>query len=175
MTLAEWLRRYGLDPARIAEARRKPAEISAYLELHIEQGGLLERERRQIGVVEGIVGIRRWTCTVEGFANHAGTTPMDQRRDALLAASRAALLVRQEVRAEPGRQVGTVGYLRAEPGARNIIPGRAEFPIELRDLSAEKINAIAARIFSGLRRIEQEENVKIACQPLSFDAPALTR
>lgn len=174
VTLAEWLRRYGLDPARIGEARRNPAEIAVYLELHIEQGGVLEKEARQIGVVEGIVGIRRWTCIVEGFANHAGTTPMDQRQDALLAAARAALLVRSEVRAQPGRQVGTVGYLRVEPGARNIIPGRAEFPIELRDLSGAKIEALAARIFSGIHRIEQEERVKIACQPLSYDAPALT-
>ncbi len=174
VSLAEWISRYGLDPGRIAEAQRKRGDFAAYVELHIEQGGRLEQEKKQIGVVQGIVGIRRWTCVAEGFANHAGTTPMDQRRDALLAASRAALLVRQEVRAQEGRQVGTVGYLKADPGARNIVPGRAEFPIELRDLSAGKINAIADRIFGGLKKIEQEEKVKITCQPLSTDIPALT-
>jgi N-carbamoyl-L-amino-acid hydrolase len=174
VTLAEWLRRYGQDPARIGEAQRRAGEVSTYFELHIEQGGRLEREKKQIGVVEGIVGIRRWMCVAQGMANHAGTTPMDERRDALLAASRAALLLRQEVRAESGGQVGTVGYVHAEPGARNIVPGRAEFPLEIRDLSPVKINRIADRVFAGLKVIEQEERVKIDCQPLSQDTPALT-
>ncbi len=174
ITQGEWLRRYGQDPARIGDAIRKKGDVAAYFELHIEQGGRLEREKKQIGVVEGIVGIRRWTCNVTGFANHAGTTPMPDRHDALLAASRAALLVRQEVRAESGTQVGTVGYMHAEPGARNIVPGRAEFPIEIRDLDMAKVNRIAGRVMDGLKRIEQEEGVKIACAPLSEDAPALT-
>jgi beta-ureidopropionase / N-carbamoyl-L-amino-acid hydrolase len=173
VTLAEWLRRYGLDPTRIADARRARGSVAAYFELHIEQGGRLEREKKQIGVVEGIVGIRRWTCVATGFANHAGTTPMAERHDALLAASRVALLLRQEVRAEPGRQVGTVGYMHAEPGARNIVPGRAEFPIEIRDLSMDTINRVAGRVFDGLRKIEAEESVKIDCQPLSEDPAAL--
>ncbi len=188
VTLAEWLRRYGLDPTRIAaesrgelrldgaEARRPPGSVAAYFELHIEQGGRLERESKQIGVVEGIVGIRRWTCTATGFANHAGTTPMAERHDALLAASRVALLLRQEVRADlsgGGRQVGTVGYMHVEPGVRNIVPGRAEFPLEIRDLSMDKINRIAARVFDGIKKIQEEEGVKIDCQPLSEDPAAL--
>ena len=185
LTLADWLRRYGLDPARIsaesrgelrldgAEARRPPGSVAAYFELHIEQGGRLEREKKQIGVVEGIVGIRRWTCTATGFANHAGTTPMAERHDALLAASRVALLLRQEVRADPGRQVGTVGYMHVEPGARNIIPGRVEFPIEIRDLSMDTIKRISTRVFDGIKKIEEEEGVKIDCQPLSEDPAAL--
>jgi beta-ureidopropionase / N-carbamoyl-L-amino-acid hydrolase len=173
VTLAEWLRRYKLDPTRIGEARRAPGSVAAYFELHIEQGGRLEREKKQIGVVEGIVGIRRWTCTATGFANHAGTTPMAERHDALLAASRVALLLRQEVRADAGRQVGTVGYMHVEPGARNIIPGRVEFPIEIRDLSMDTINRIAARVFAGIKKIQEEEGVKIDCQPLSEDPAAI--
>jgi len=174
VALSEWLKRYGQDPAKIAEAKRKPGEVAAYFELHIEQGGRLEREKKQIGVVEGIVGIRRWTCVATGVANHAGTTPMDERHDALIAAARAALLLRQEVKADPGRQVGTMGYLHAEPGARNIVPGRAEFPVEIRDLSLDKINRIADRVFAGFKVIEKEEGVKIECRPLSQDTPALT-
>jgi N-carbamoyl-L-amino-acid hydrolase len=178
VTLGAWLKRYGQDPAKIAGAKRKPGEVAAYFELHIEQGGRLEREKKQIGVVEGIVGIRRWTCVATGVANHAGTTPMDERHDALIAAARAALLLRQEVKAEDtsqaGRQVGTMGYLHAEPGARNIVPGRAEFPVEIRDLSLEKINRIADRVFEGFKVIEKEEGVKIECRPLSQDTPALT-
>lgn len=173
-TLADWLRRYGQDPARFAEARIPPGSVRAYLELHIEQGAVLDQARIPIGVVQGIVGINWWTCVATGFANHAGTTPMDRRQDALAAASRAALAVRQEVRAEPGRQVGTVGYVKVEPSARNIIPGRVEFPVELRDLDAAKVERIWARIEKRFQQIAAAEKVRIECAPLSSDKPALT-
>jgi N-carbamoyl-L-amino-acid hydrolase len=174
MTIADWLRRYGLEPARFSEARIPPGRVAAYLELHIEQGGILDARKIPIGVVEGIVGIHWYTCTAAGFANHAGTTPMDRRQDALAAAARAALAVREEVRAEPGRQVGTVGYMKVEPGARNIISGRVEFPVELRDLDGKKVERIWERILKRFDAIAREENVSIACQPLSADQPALT-
>ncbi len=173
-TLADWLRRYGQDPARLADARIPSGSLAAYLELHIEQGGVLDERKIQIGVVQGIVGIHWWTCTATGFANHAGTTPMNRRQDAFATAARAALAVREEVRAEPGRQVGTIGYVRVEPGARNIIPGRVEFPVELRDLDKEKVMRIWARIEKRFQQIAQEENVKIDCVPLQADEPALT-
>jgi N-carbamoyl-L-amino-acid hydrolase len=174
MTVADWLRRYGQDPARFADAKLKPGSLAAYLELHIEQGAVLDEAKVPIGVVQGIVGISWWTCTATGFANHAGTTPMGRRQDAFAAASRAALAVREEVRAEPGRQVGTVGYAKVEPGARNIIPGRVEFPVELRDLDSAKVQRVWARIEKRFEQIAQEENVKIACEPLQSDEPALT-
>jgi N-carbamoyl-L-amino-acid hydrolase len=173
-TLADWLRRYGQDPARFAEAKRKPGSIAAYLELHIEQGAILDEQKIPIGVVQGIVGIHWWTCTATGFANHAGTTPMNRRQDALAAASRAVLAIREEVRAEAGRQVGTVGYLKVEPGARNIIPARVEFPVELRDLDAAKVLRVWERIEKRFAQIAQEENVKLDCVPLQADEPALT-
>jgi N-carbamoyl-L-amino-acid hydrolase len=135
---------------------------------------VLDERKIQIGVVEGIVGIHWWTCTAEGFANHAGTTPMDRRQDAYAAAARAALAVREEVRAEQGRQVGTVGYLKLEPGARNIIPGRVEFPVELRDLDAAKVLRIWARIEKRFAEIAREENVELNCAPLQADKPAPT-
>lgn len=173
-TLADWLRRYGQDPAKFEEAKIKPGTVAAYVELHIEQGAVLDEAKIPIGVVQGIVGIKWWTCVATGFANHAGTTPMNRRQDALTAASRAALVVREEVRAEPGRQVGTVGYMKVEPGARNIIPGRVEFPVELRDLDEAKIARIWGRIQKRFAQIAQEENVQIQCSPLSSDAPART-
>ncbi len=173
-TLADWLRRYGQDPARLAGARIRPGAVAGYMELHIEQGAYLDEARVPIGVVEGIVGINWWTCTATGFANHAGTTPMNRRQDALAAAARAALAVREEVRAEPGRQVGTVGYMKVEPGARNIIPARVEFPVELRDLDAGKIQRIWARIEKRFAQIAREESVAIECEPLSADQPAHT-
>ena len=171
--LADWLRLHGQDPARIGDARIPPAALAAYLELHIEQGGVLDESKIQIGVVQGIVGIQVWTCTVTGFANHAGTTQMNRRQDALAAAARAALAVREEVRAEPGRQVGTVGYLHLEPGARNIIPGRVEFPIEMRDLDKEKLLRIWSRIEKRFAEIAKEENVKLECVPLETLEAAL--
>lgn len=174
MTLADWLRRYGQNPDRIEDAQIAKGRVAAYVELHIEQGGVLDEKKIQIGVVEGIVGIHWWTCTAEGFANHAGTTPMDRRQDALAAAARATLAVREEVRAEPGRQVGTVGYVKLEPGARNIIPGRVEFPVEIRDLDAAKVLRIWSRIEKRFAQIAREENVTLTCAPLQADKPALT-
>ena len=99
------------------EAVRPRGAHHCYLELHIEQGGTLEREGIPVGVVEGIVAIDRYEVTVTGFANHAGTTPMADRQDALLAASHLTIAVRQVVTSEPGRQVGTVGRLEVTPNS----------------------------------------------------------
>ncbi len=180
-TLAEWLRRYAQDPARLADARIPPGRIAAYLELHIEQGPRLDQNKTQIGVVQGIVGINDWMCTATGFANHAGTTPMDRRRDALLAASRAALAVREEVRAHPGsegkgtgRQVGTVGNMVVHPGGTNVVPGRVEFPVELRDLDSAVIDSIWKKIQNRFAVIAREENVSLDCQLIFSAKPALT-
>jgi beta-ureidopropionase / N-carbamoyl-L-amino-acid hydrolase len=172
--LSDWLTRMGGDASRIATAKIKPGSVSGYLELHIEQGAVLDEAKVPIGVVTGIVGISLRTCTATGFANHAGTTPMNRRKDALAAASRAVLAVREEVRAETGRQVGTVGWMKIEPGASNVIPGRVTFPVELRDLDKEKIDRIAARILERFETIGREESVQITCTTPDLHAPALT-
>jgi N-carbamoyl-L-amino-acid hydrolase len=172
--LRDWLTRMGGDASRIAAARIVPGSVAGYLELHIEQGARLDEANVPIGVVQGIVGINFRTCTAAGFANHAGTTPMNRRKDALAAASRAVLAVREEVRAEPGRQVGTVGWMKVEPGASNVIPGRVVFPVEVRDLDAEKIERVAARILQRFEAIGREENVQITCTKPDLHAPALT-
>src|SRR6185295_8288001 len=138
-TIREGIKFIGGDPDRLASARRKQGAIAAYLELHIEQGGIIYSEKINIGVVEGIVGIRQWDVSVEGFANHAGTTPMNQRRDAMLAAAKFIEAVNRIVTSIPGRQVGTVGELQALPGAYNVIPGKVVVGLELRDLDAAKI------------------------------------
>jgi N-carbamoyl-L-amino-acid hydrolase len=174
LSVADWLRRYGQDPAHLAEARIAPATVAGYLELHIEQGPVLDEARIPIGVVQGIVGIKRWRCVTTGFANHAGTTPMARRKDALAAASRDLLAMRDVVRAETGRQVGTVGYMRVEPGAINVIPGRVEFPIELRDLDAARIDGMWSRVQGKLRQIDKEENVETRCTVLDNTEPART-
>jgi beta-ureidopropionase / N-carbamoyl-L-amino-acid hydrolase len=145
--LGDKIKRIGGDPAAMASYRHGQGDLAGYLELHIEQGGTLEKKGLQIGVVEGIVGIRSWDVTITGFANHAGTTPMDERHNALLAAAELILAVDRIVRAEPGRQVGTVGRLLVKPNAQNVIPGEVIHTIELRDLSMDKL----ARLWEAIR------------------------
>lgn len=151
-TIREGIRILGGDPDGIERARRAPGSIAGYLELHVEQGGLLERESITIGVVEGIVGIKRWRVTIDGFANHAGTTPMGDRRDALLAAADFIKLVNRVVTGVEGRQVGTVGQAEVSPGAPNVIPGRVKLSLEIRDLEMRKIDTLFQTI-----RSESEE------------------
>ncbi len=163
-TLGAWLTRMGGDPSHLSDARIAPGAIAGYLELHIEQGAVLETAGVPIGVVEGIVGISSRTCTAQGFANHAGTTPMDRRQDALAAAARAVLAVREEVRAEPeGHPVGTVGWIDAKPGAVNVIPGHVAFTVEIRDLDEARIQRIDQRIQARLAAIATDERVSIEC------------
>lgn len=141
-TIGEGITIVGGNPDDLARAERQAGSIAAYLELHIEQGGVLERENVDIGVVEGIVGIKRWRVTIAGFANHAGTTPMNDRRDALLAAAGLIQTVNRVVTRVEGRQVGTVGQLEVSPGAPNVIPGEVTLSLEIRDLDMEKIDAL---------------------------------
>ncbi|HZO19694.1 MAG TPA: M20 family metallo-hydrolase [Gemmatimonadaceae bacterium] len=173
-TIRDGITFIGGDPARLAEARRKPGELAAYLELHIEQGAVLDTEKIDIGVVEGIVGINWWDVTVQGFANHAGTTPMDRRRDALLAAARFIEAVNRVVTSVPGRQVGTVGRIQALPGAPNVIPGTVVLSLELRDLDAAKINMLYERIRAEARRIGDASGTVFDFKEINVNEPAPT-
>ncbi|MBU1760608.1 MAG: Zn-dependent hydrolase, partial [Bacteroidetes bacterium] len=138
LTIGEGVKAIGGNPDHIKDAALNKGDLAAFVELHIEQGGLLEKEKLQIGVVEGIVGIEHWEVTVEGFANHAGTTPMNMRSDALLAAAKFIVAVNEEITKVAGRQVGTVGKIAAMPGAFNVIPGKVNLGLEIRDLNYEK-------------------------------------
>lgn len=173
-TVRDGIRFLGGDPERIASVQRTPGSIAGYLELHIEQGGTLEREKTDIGVVEGIVGILHSDVTIEGFANHAGTTPMDQRHDALLAAARFIQRVNEVVTGVPGRQVGTVGWIRVEPGAYNVIPGRTVLGLELRDLDKRKFVGLFDQIRSDAAKIGAANQTRFSfTEPIVID-PALT-
>jgi N-carbamoyl-L-amino-acid hydrolase len=174
LTLADWLRRYGQDPARLADARIPRGDLAGFLELHIEQGPNLDEAKIPIGVVQGIVGLKRWKCIAAGFANHAGTTPMNRRKDALAAASKDVLAVRSVVLAETGRQVGTVGYMKVEPGAVNVIPGRVEFPVELRDLDTAVIDRLWKQIQEKFKQTDSEEHVETTCTSQDDVEPART-
>ena len=173
-TVREGVQLIGGDLQQLAAAQRTPGSVAAYLELHIEQGAVLEQAARQIGVVEGIVGIIDCEVTVQGFANHAGTTPMNQRHDALLAAARFIEAVNQIVKATPGRQVGTVGWVRAEPGAYNVVPGKVVLGLEIRDLQADKIRALYAEVVKQGEVIGQQSGTTFQFEPHAMSEPALT-
>jgi N-carbamoyl-L-amino-acid hydrolase len=170
---ADGIRKLGGDPDRIMEAVRPKGAHHAYLELHIEQGGTLDKAGVPIGIVEGIVAIERFTATITGMANHAGTTPMAERQDALIAASHLTLAVREIVTGEPGRQVGTVGQIDVSPNAPNVIPGSVRQTIELRDLSPEKLGRIADAIRARAAQIAASTRTTILIAPLSSNKPAL--
>jgi N-carbamoyl-L-amino-acid hydrolase len=173
MKKSEAIRRIGGNPDRIEDARRKPGSFHCYLELHIEQGGTLEKANIPIGVVEGIVAIDRYAVEIRGFANHAGTTTMPERRDALLAASHLTVAVNEIVRREPGRQVGTVGQLTVTPNAPNVIPGLVRMTVELRDLSAAKITKLGEEIRVRAREIASRTATEIEMNRVSHHDEAL--
>lgn len=173
VTLRDGVTMLGGDPERLEETRIRPGTVHGYLELHIEQGGTLHGAGIPIGVVEGIVALHQWEVTIEGFANHAGTTPMDQRRDAMLAAARFTELVNRTVRGEPGRQVGTVGRMQAYPGAPNVIPGKVVCTLELRDLDQPNVLRLYEAIRAGAQRIASDTGTTFAYKPLTVHDPAL--
>jgi len=173
-TIREGIKFIGGDTDKLASAVRKKGDPAGYVELHIEQGGILHREKINIGVVEGIVGVFWWDVTIEGFANHAGTTPMNQRHDALLAAAKYIDAVNRIVTSMPGRQVGTVGKIQAFPGAFNIVPGSVTTSLGLRDLDAAKVQMIYEKIQAEVRQIEAATGTKFDFKQNSASQPAPT-
>ena len=163
-TIADGIQRLGGSPDRLEELRRRDGSVEAFLELHIEQGAVLDADEIDIGVVEGIVGIMRWTVIVDGSTNHAGTTPMDRRSDAMVGAARFIDLVHTTARRMPGRQVATVGRLEAEPGAPNVIPGRVTMTLEIRDLSMAGIERVFNEISGNSVRITEETGTRFSFQ-----------
>ena len=173
-TVRDGIKFIGGDLSKLATVKREKGSIAAYLELHIEQGGTLEAERVDIGVVEGIVGINWWDVTIEGFANHAGTTAMNNRQDALLGAAKFIEAVNRVVTSVPGRQVGTVGRIQALPGAPNVIPGKVVCSLELRDLDAAKIQMLFEQIKTEAAAIAKSSRVTFDFKALNNNIPAPT-
>lgn len=173
-TIREGIGVVGGNVARLSEAAMKKGDIACYMELHIEQGGLLEKGGLQIGVVEGIVGLRWFEITVTGFSNHAGTTPMDQRQDAMLAAAKFAVSVNEAVRSVPGRTVATIGRMNVTPNTTNVIPGQVVFTVDLRDLDAAKVEHYSQRFEQLGREIGAATNTKFAFARTVDSAPAIS-
>ncbi len=173
-TIREGIKAIGGDPDKLAKPLMKKGDLAGYLELHIEQGGRLDQQKINIGVVEGIVGLRWFEITINGFANHAGTTPMDQRQDALVAAAKYVEAVNRAVRSITGRQVATVGKIQAFPGATNVVPGQVVTSLDVRDLDPTKIAQVLDKIREAVKMIEAETGTKFEFKQTASSAPAIT-
>ncbi|MDI3256995.1 MAG: allantoate amidohydrolase [Kyrpidia sp.] len=163
ITLAEAMRTYGLEPLRHREAVREPGTVAGYLELHIEQGPILERENQACGIVRGIAGASRCRFRVEGRAGHAGTVPMDLRQDALNGAAEIVLAV-ERVAGQMPSVVATVGQLQVFPGSSNVIPGRVEGTLDVRSLDDEQRHTALRRICEEAVRISRRRRLLFACR-----------
>ncbi|HTT72251.1 MAG TPA: Zn-dependent hydrolase [Anaeromyxobacteraceae bacterium] len=185
--LAEALNAVGTDGTRLGDELERigyagdlePGSIvpREYLELHVEQGPILEAEKVQIGVVEALQGISWQKIAVEGVANHAGTTPNHLRHDAGYAAAAIVTFLREEVvGAARATTLATVGTLHLEPDVVNVIPGRATFTVDLRDPDGERLALAERRLSEFLPEIGRREGVKVTaerlvrCEPVLFDA-----
>ena len=164
------LKAFGCDPSQWPRVARDASGLIGYLELHIEQGPVLEAENEAVGIVSAIVGLSRGTVTVTGQAGHAGTTPMNLRKDALAAASEMVTTIERIAR-DRDDLVATVGELKVSPGAGNVIPGRAIFSYDVRS-SQDPIRVKALALIMGrCREIAEERGVEIAIE-MSSATPA---
>ena len=176
ISMREALVQFGLDPEHIGAAARARRELHAYLELHIEQGPVLEQKNLPVGVVTAISGATRLAASLTGMAGHAGTVPMALRRDALAGAAECVVAIEEFCRTDQGGLVGTVGYINATPGATNVIPGRVSFTIDIRAATdahrkravtdvVRRIEAIAKRRKLALQVDVTHENRTVPCAP----------
>ncbi len=176
ISMREALKSFGLDPDHIGAAARARRELLAYLELHIEQGPVLEQENLAVGVVTAIAGATRLAARLSGMAGHAGTVPMAMRRDALTGAAECIGAIEEFCRTDTGGLVGTVGYIHAMPGATNVIPGEVSFTIDIRAPTdahrklavtdiVRRIEAIARRRRLSLQLDVTHENRTVPCAP----------
>ncbi|MFP4006973.1 MAG: Zn-dependent hydrolase [Spirulinaceae cyanobacterium] len=172
-TIEDCLGKIGGDWSKLATAQRDRTEIIAFVELHVEQGGVLESKNAQIGVVQGIVGQYRFLVKIAGRANHAGTTPMGDRKDALVAAAEVILAVNRIGLQPPGSQVATVGYLKASPNASNTVADKVELTIDLRDLSQSHLEALIEQMRREFDAIAPKTNTEIAISQTLHILPTL--
>jgi beta-ureidopropionase / N-carbamoyl-L-amino-acid hydrolase len=158
--------------AQLPLSKRTRDDICAFVELHVEQGGILEAAQKRIGVVQGIVGMQRYQIHITGRPNHAGTTPMDQRQDALVAAAQIVLAVNRLGNRPPRQQVATVGALQVWPNADNIVPGQVQCSLDVRDLNQDLINDLINDLKDEMRLIARATATKIEILPQLNVAPS---
>ena len=159
-TLEAALKNCGIDVERIGEANREQKNIAAYLELHIEQGPILEKLGKPLGVVQGTKGVERWTVTFHGQEAHSGSTPMEARRDALAAAAKLALEIRPIARKHP-QSVATMGSVKTFPGIVTAVVGRCETTLDMRDLDANVLSGMLREAREASERFANEERCSV--------------
>ena len=172
MKRGDAIRKIAGNPEQIETAIRGKGAWHSYVELHIEQGGTLDKAKVPIGIVEGIVAIHRYDVVIEGQVNHAGTTPMNERHDAMVAAAQLTLAVREIASRRQGRQVGTVGRIEIEPNSPNVIPGRATMSVEFRDLSEQVLRELGDAVKARGAEIAKETGTTINFTLASTNVPA---
>lgn len=151
ITLYDALKDYGLDPDKIESARRDPEEIAAFIELHIEQGPIIERQQKSIGIVDSIVGLECFDITVKGRADHAGTTPMPLRADALLAAAKAITAATDKACSCNDGTVITFGCMKSQPESANVVPSEVTFTADCRSPHVTSIGSVMKSFEESLR------------------------
>lgn len=172
--LVDAMARAGFDAMRTPEAAAPAGSVAAYVELHIEQGPHLEEAGIPIGVVEAIVGVRRNWVTFIGQADHAGTTPMERRRDGFLAAAEYALKARDHiVKRGSGRSVTNFGVVHVHPGVGNIVPARGELLHEMREPDPAVLDRMNRECAALARRVAKRRNVQVEIRPIAATTPAL--
>jgi hydantoinase/carbamoylase family amidase len=173
--LEDILASLGIYRKNLRSMRRDPSTIRAYLELHIEQGPILEAKKRPIGIVTSIAAPTRFRVVLTGQADHSGTTPMEMRKDALVAASEFIValekICRRYSRMEKGRVVGTVGAIKIEPGVINAIPGKAELSVDIRSITAEAKRRVVRLVKARIREIAQRRKIQVKILPLREEDP----
>ncbi len=172
-SIQDCLERVGGSWEQLRTAQRLRADMAVFVELHVEQGAILERQGVSIGIVQGVVGMQRLKITIIGEANHAGTTPMEMRQDALIAAAELILGVREIALKMPSQLVATVGYINVLPNAVNIIPGQVELSVDMRDLSQNCLEEMVALLQEKIIAIAHSTNTQILIQPLLIVKPSL--
>ena len=173
--LEDILSSLGIHRRNLHSMKRDPATLKAYLELHIEQGPILEAKQKRIGVVTSIAAPTRFKVVFTGQADHSGTTPMEMRKDALVAGSELIVAVekicRRYSRMEKGRVVGTVGALKIEPGVINAIPGKAELSVDIRSITAVAKNRAVRLVERKIREIARRRDLRVDILPIREEEP----
>jgi allantoate deiminase len=159
ISMRDALVQFGLDPDHIGAAARARSELLGYLELHIEQGPVLEAEDLPVGVVTAIAGATRLAASLTGMAGHAGTVPMLLRRDALAGAAECIVAIEEFCQTDEGGLVGTVGYIHAMPGATNVIPGQVSFTIDMRAPTDAHRKLAVADIVRSIEKIARRRKL----------------
>jgi len=159
ISMAQALRDFGFEPEKVAEAKRNKEDVKAFIELHIEQGPILEKEGKDLGIVDFIVGINEFRVQVDGRPDHAGTTPMDMRADALGVASKVVAEIDSYPVPENNGTVATVGVLEIKPGAANIVPAQVVFTVDIRSKDEGSIANVKKKIMARLEALTEGTDV----------------